>query len=68
MSEDNENYLRYFTLQEWAHCYRGLHRNTNMALEKWHQEIKHNFRIQGRCQTRFDKSLKNIIECLRLEF
>ena len=39
-----------------------------MALEKWHQELKYNPSVGGKCLQRLDVSIANVIECLRLKF
>ncbi|CAH1112155.1 unnamed protein product [Psylliodes chrysocephalus] len=55
--------------KQWAHCYRKQFRkNTNMSLEKWHHEIKHNSRMNGKCQRRLDVGINNVMECLRMKF
>jgi hypothetical protein len=42
--------------------------NTNMSLEKWHQELKYNSSIGGKRPQRLGISIANIIECLRQKF
>lgn len=66
------NYLSTYyanRVEQWAHCYRkGYHKNTNMSLEKWHHELKHNSRMNGKCQRRLDVSINNVLRCLRTKF
>ena len=69
--EDTVNYGRYFVnhyshrAAQWALTHRkDVRRNTNMALERWHMEIKHNASIGGRCQQRLDCSIQNVMQCL----
>lgn len=66
-----EYFLNHYVKRsnQWAHCFRkGLHKNTNMSLEKWHHDLKHNSVMNGKCQRRLDISINNVIECLRMKF
>uniref|UniRef100_A0A1Y1N7T3 C2H2-type domain-containing protein n=2 Tax=Photinus pyralis TaxID=7054 RepID=A0A1Y1N7T3_PHOPY len=68
---ETEKYGTYFSKyanrpEQWALCFKKeFHRNTNLALENWHQELKHNASVGGKCQQRLDCSIQNVLECLR---
>jgi hypothetical protein len=47
---------------------KGFRKNTNMSLEKWHQESKYNYSIGGKRPQRLDISIANVIECLPQNF
>lgn len=54
--------------KQWAACYRlNAHINTNMAIERWHKELKHNSDLEGKCGGRLDKSIQSIMKSLKLK-
>jgi hypothetical protein len=71
---DTVKYGQYFRdhysyrTTQWAMCHRKcVKRNTNMAVERWHKELKHNFDVAGRCQPRLDGFIHNLLNCLEVK-
>lgn len=54
--------------KQGAACYRkNAHINTNMAIERWHLEIKYNSDLNGKCGGRLDKSIHSIRKSIKLK-
>ncbi|GFR16068.1 uncharacterized protein TNCT_342451 [Trichonephila clavata] len=69
-NEEAKNFITYFEKiyggrkQKWAYCYRvGCGINTNMKLERWHQELKYE-EGGGRVLRRLDKSLSLVLNAV----
>jgi len=75
LDPDTKAYGDYFyscycsrTIQ-WAHCHRlNVRCNTNMALERWHRELRNNVYVQGQCQQELDGAFQNVLRCVKHKF
>jgi len=66
-----EYFYNYYCLcpTQWAQCHRvDVRCNTNMALERWHRELRNNMYVRGQCQQELDGAFQNVLRCLKHKF
>lgn len=68
---DTKKFADYFVAhyanrpRQWAACYRkNAQINTNMAIERWHKELKYNSDLDGKCGGRLDKTIHSLMKSL----
>lgn len=71
---ETQDFVNYFLRnydnrkEQWAACYRiGANINTNMAVERWHKDLKYNSDLKGKCGGRLDRAIHSLMKSLQLK-
>lgn len=71
---ETSSFINYFVKsyvtrkEQWAACYRvHANVNTNMAVERWHKDLKYNSDLKGKCGGRLDKAIHSLMKWLQLK-